>query len=70
MIGNSTTLDYGVKNNPTHPPSFFTPKISDKYSDFINMQNVVNTALKKEVQVHKEDNTELPVAEQGVRYNV
>ena len=50
--------------------SYFSPKVSDKYSSFVNMQQVVNTALKKNTQPNPNDKTELPNAQEGIRYDV
>lgn len=52
---------------------YYTPKESDKYSMFINMQNTVNAALQKSAAEQKpraNDPTELGAAQAGVRYDV
>ena len=52
---------------------FYTPKESDKYTMFINMQQTVNTALQKNAEVQKpraNDPTEVPAAQPGIHYEV
>lgn len=58
---------------PVKTYDYYTPKESDKYSMFINMQNTVNAALQKSASEQKpraNDPTELGTAQAGVRYDV
>lgn len=74
------TLDYiphikqqSVEQQETKQFDYFTPKESDKYSMFINMQNTVNAALQKSAAEQKpraNDPTELGSAQAGIRYDV
>ena len=64
-----------VEEQPQEQPQveqspFFSTKASDQYTSFINMQNVVNTALQKQqYQPNANDKTELQAAS-GEKYNV
>lgn len=52
---------------------FYSPKESDKYAMFVNMQQTVNAALQKNAQGQKpnaKDPTEVPAAQAGIRYEV
>lgn len=52
---------------------FYSPKESDKYTMFVNMQQTVNAALQKNAEVQKpnaKDPTEMPAAQAGIRYEV
>lgn len=75
------TLDYiphikqqaPVAEEETKTYDYYTPKESDKYSMFINMQNTVNAALQKSAAEQKpraNDPTELGSAQAGIRYDV
>jgi hypothetical protein len=59
---------------PTTPQyGFYSPKESDKYTMFVNMQQTVNAALQKNAEVQKpnaKDPTEMPAAQAGIRYEV
>lgn len=52
---------------------FYSPKESDKYTMFINMQQTVNAALQKSADGQKpraNDPTEVPAAQPGIHYEV
>lgn len=52
---------------------FYSPKESDKYAMFVNMQQTVNAALQKNAQGQKpnaKDPIEVPAAQAGIRYEV
>lgn len=73
-------LDYipHVKQQPQEVEAakeynYYTPKESDKYSMFVNMQNTVNAALQKSASEQKpraNDPTELGSAQAGIRYDI
>lgn len=57
----------------TQQYGFYSPKESDKYAMFVNMQQTVNAALQKNAQGQKpnaKDPTEMPAAQVGIRYEV
>ena len=60
-----------VEQKPQY--GFYSPKESDKYAMFINMQQTVNTALQKNTQGQKpnvKDPIEVPAAQAGIHYEV
>ena len=73
-------LDYRPHAAPITAPveqtpqyGFYSPKESDKYTMFVNMQQTVNAALQKNAEGQKpnvKDPTEMPAAQAGIRYEV
>lgn len=77
-------LDYRPHAVPQTPPQateqqqtpqygFYSPKESDKYTMFVNMQQTVNAALQKNAGAQKpnaKDPTEMPAAQAGIHYEV
>lgn len=70
-ISEQQPMQQPVEEQPQVEQSpFFSTKASDQYTSFINMQNVVNTALQKQqYQPNANDKTELQAAS-GEKYNV